>query len=152
MAKDKIEKNVDIRNKRAGFEYHFLETYTAGIVLQGTEVKAIRQSKVNMGDSYCIIEEGELFLLQLHISQYENGTYLNHSPLRSRKLLLQKRELKRLAEKVKDVGLTIIPTRLYITERGFVKVDIALAKGKKLYDKREDIKTKDIKREMARGE
>lgn len=152
MAKDKIEKNVDIRNKRAGFEYHFLETYTAGIVLQGTEVKAIRQSKVNMGDSYCVIEEGELFLLQLHISQYENGTYLNHSPLRSRKLLLQKRELKRLAEKVKDVGLTIIPTRLYITERGFVKVDIALAKGKKLYDKREDIKTKDIKREMARGE
>jgi SsrA-binding protein len=150
--KDKIEKYVEIRNKKASFEYHFLETYTAGMVLQGTEIKSIRQGKVNMGDAYCFFEEGELWLKQLHISAYGDGTYLNHAPLRDRKLLLQKRELRKLEAKAKDVGLTIIPTRVFISERGFAKLDIALARGKKLYDKREDLKTRDAKREMARGE
>lgn len=150
MASASIVKQVDIRNRRASFEYAFLETYTAGIVLTGTEIKSIRQGKVNLQDAYCLIHGDELFVRQMSISTYTEGTHYNHDPLRDRKLLLKKREIKRLVEKLKDQGLTMVPTRLFTSERGFAKIDIALAKGKKLYDKRDSIKERDVEREMQR--
>ncbi len=151
MAKDKIEKTVEIKNKRASFEYYFLDTYNAGIVLSGTEIKSIRQGKVNLTDAYCVIQKNELYIRQMHISKYNEGTHYNHDPLNDRKLLLQKREIKKIENKLKDVGLTIVPTRLYISDRGFAKVDIAMAKGKKLFDKRDSIKEKDVKRDLDRN-
>lgn len=150
MGKEKIEKSINIKNKRASFEYFFLETYTAGIMLMGTEIKSIRQGKVNLTDAYCVFLNEELFIRQMNISKYSEGTHYNHEPLRDRKLLLTKRELGKLLNKLKDQGLTMVPTRMYISDRGFAKVEIALAKGKKLYDKRETIKEKDVKRNMER--
>ena len=150
MAKDKIEKNVEIRNRRASFEYSFLEKYTAGIMLMGTEIKYIRQGKINLTDAYCLFLGEGLYIRQMNISKYNEGTHYNHDPLQDRKLLLTKRELRKLQNSLKDVGLTMIPTRMYISERGFAKVEIALAKGKKLYDKRDSIKEKDVKRSMDR--
>lgn len=150
MASASIVKQVDIRNRRASFEYAFLETYTAGIVLTGTEIKSIRQGKVNLQDAYCLIHNNELFVRQMSIAEYTEGTHYNHEPLRDRKLLLTKREIKRLNEKLKDQGLTIVPTRLFTSERGFAKVEIALAKGKKLYDKRDSIKEREVTRDMQR--
>jgi SsrA-binding protein len=147
MSKDKIAKTIDVTNRRAAFEYFFLDTYTAGMVLMGTEIKAIRQSKFNMTDCYCLfLHENELYVRNLHISPYEQGNQYNHQPLRDRKLLLKKKELKKLANKLDDQGLTIVPTRLFINEKGLAKIEIALAKGKKLYDKRETIKERDLKR------
>ncbi|MFN4145750.1 MAG: SsrA-binding protein SmpB [Runella sp.] len=140
-------RTIDISNRRAAFEYFFLETYTAGIALTGTEIKSIREGKVNLTDAYCIFQDDEMLVHHLHISPYEKGTYANHNPTRDRKLLLKKRELKRLSAKLKDQGLTIVPTRIFINEKGLAKVDIALAKGKKLYDKRETIKERDLKRQ-----
>ncbi len=145
-----MSKNININNRRASFEYFFLETYTAGVVLTGTEIKSIRDGKVNVTDAYCIFQNDELYVHHLHISPYEKGTYANHEPTRDRKLLLKKRELKKLISKLKDQGLTIIPTRIFINEKGLAKIDVALAKGKKLYDKRETIKDRDLKR--GRGE
>jgi SsrA-binding protein len=149
--KEKIEKNVEIKNRRASFEYAFLEKYTAGVMLKGTEIKSIRQGKVNLTDAYCLFLDDELYIRQMNISKYNEGTHYNHEPLRDRKLLLTKRELKKLQNKLKDVGLTIVPTFMYISDRGFAKIDIALAKGKKLYDKRDSIKEKDVKRSFDRG-
>jgi SsrA-binding protein len=148
--KDKIEKNVEIKNRRASFEYSFLEKYTAGIMLMGTEIKSIRQGKINLTDAYCLFLGEGLYIRQMNISKYNEGTHYNHDPLRDRKLLLTKRELRKLQNSLKDVGLTMIPTRMYISDRGFAKVEIALAKGKKLYDKRDSIKEKDVKRSMDR--
>ncbi len=148
--KPTLSKQVNIKNKRASFEYQFLDTYVAGIILTGTEIKSIRQSKANLQDAYAIFVGEELYLKQMHISPYDKGTYYNHDPLRDRKLLLQKRELTKLLGRSLDKGLTIIPIRMFTNERGFAKVEIALAKGKKLYDKRDDIKERDIKREMDR--
>lgn len=150
MAKDKIEKNVEIKNRRASFEYSFLEKYTAGIMLMGTEIKSIRQGKINLTDAYCLFLGEGLYIRQMNISKYNEGTHYNHDPLQDRKLLLTKREIRKLQNNLKDVGLTIIPTRMYISDRGFAKVEIALAKGKKLYDKRDSIKEKDVKRSMER--
>ncbi|RIV27626.1 SsrA-binding protein SmpB [Fibrisoma montanum] len=150
MASAAISKQVDIRNRRASFEYSFLETYTAGIALTGTEIKSVRQGKVNLQDAYCLFLGDELFIRQMNISLYTEGTYYNHEPLRDRKLLLTKREMRRLNEKLKDQGLTIVPVRLFTNDRGFAKLEIALAKGKKLYDKRESIKERDVEREMQR--
>ncbi|MCY7349260.1 MAG: SsrA-binding protein SmpB [Cytophagaceae bacterium] len=150
--KERFAKTIEIQNRRARYEYQFLDTFTAGLVLTGTEVKSIREGKVNLTDAYCLFLKNELFARGINIAIYEQGTYSNHDPVRERKLLLQKRELRRLLEKLKDVGLTIVPTRLYINDRGFAKLDIALAKGKKLFDKREGIKDKDVKREIARRE
>lgn len=150
MASASIVKQVDIRNRRASFEYAFLETFTAGIVLTGTEIKSIRQGKVNLQDAYCLILNDELFIRQMSIAVYTEGTHYNHEPLRDRKLLLTKREIRKLNEKLKDQGLTIVPTRLFTNERGFAKVDIALAKGKKLYDKRDSIKEREVERDMQR--
>ncbi|GAA4468498.1 SsrA-binding protein [Nibrella saemangeumensis] len=150
MASASIVKQVDIRNRRASFEYSFLETFTAGIALTGTEIKSVRQGKVNLQDAYCLFLNDELYIRQMNISKYTEGTYYNHEPLRDRKLLLTKRELRRLGEKLKDQGLTIVPVRLFTNERGFAKLEIALAKGKKLYDKRESIKERDVERELSR--
>ncbi len=153
MAKEKKEafaKTVNIKNKRATFEYQILDTYVAGIMLTGTEIKSIRQSRVNLQDAYCYFSGDALFVKGMNISPYGEGTYYNHDPLRERKLLLQKKELKKLAGKLLDQGLTIVPLRLFINDRGFAKLEIALAKGKKLYDKREDIKSRDVAREVER--
>lgn len=150
MAKDKdrFAGNVNIKNKRAKFEYEFLETFVAGIVLRGTEIKSIREGKINLQDGYCHIQNGEVFLRNVHISPYEQGTYLNHEPTRERKLLLNKREIEKLRKKTEEKGLTIIPFRIFTTDRGFAKVEIALAKGKKIHDKRHSLKDKDLKREF----
>jgi SsrA-binding protein len=150
MAKKEFAKDINIKNKKASFEYQFLETFIAGIMLSGTEIKSIREGKVSLQEGYCIFEEDELFVRQMHISKYEEGTYNNHDPIRDRKLLLNKKELKKLFLKSRDAGLTIIPVRLFINERGFAKLEIALAKGKKLHDKREGIKERDVKRELSR--
>jgi SsrA-binding protein len=152
MAKEKeaFAKTVNIKNKRATFEFQILDTYVAGIMLTGTEIKSIRQSRVSLQDAYCYFSGDALFVKGMNIAPYGEGTYYNHDPLRERKLLLQKKELKKLATKLLDVGLTIVPLRLFINDRGFAKLEISLAKGKKLYDKREDIKSRDVSREMER--
>jgi SsrA-binding protein len=146
----KISNKVEIKNRKASFEYQFIDTFTAGLVLKGTEMKSIRMGKANISDAHCYIHNGELFVKNLHISPYEFGTHYNHEPLRERKLLLKKKELKKIESKLKDVGLTIIPTRLFISDKGLAKLNIALGKGKKLYDKRESIKSRDTERQESR--
>lgn len=147
--KDKYIKNLSVRNKRAAYEYFFLDKYTAGIVLRGTEIKSMRMGKFNMEDAYCLFnEKGELIIRNLYIAEYEQGNIHNHQPRADRKLLLTKRELRKLQNSLKEAGLTIVPTHIFINERGFLKVEIALAKGKKLYDKRQAIKERDLKRVM----
>lgn len=145
------DKNIiEIKNRRAGFEYFFLQSYTAGIVLRGTEIKSLREGKANLTDSYCSFLNGELWVNNLHISEYRFGSYYNHEVKRSRKLLLNAHELRKLLAKTKEKGLTIIPVMLFIDSRGYAKLEIALAKGKHSYDKRETIKEKDNKRELDR--
>ena len=145
------EKNIiEIRNKRATYEYFLIDTYTAGIVLTGTEIKSIRDGKANLADSYCAFRGHELFVSEMHISEYRFGSYLNHPAKRDRKLLLTKRELHKLQNKVKEKGFTIIPVLLFVNPKGLAKLNIALAKGKKFYDKRESIKERDNKRELER--
>lgn len=141
---------ISIKNRKAYFQYAFLEKYIAGIQLTGTEIKSIRSGKVNLVDSYCHFINNELWVKGMHIAGYLRGGHYNHDPKRERKLLLQKRELNKLQRKTKETSLTIIATRLFINDRGLAKLEIALAKGKKEYDKREDIKQKDIKREIGR--
>ena len=141
---------INIRNKRATFDYEILEKYIAGIQLAGTEIKSIRQGKASLVDSYCYFVNGELWIKGMHIAEYFYGTYNNHQPGRERKLLLKKKELQKIGRKTKESGLTIIPIRLFLTDRGWAKVEIALAKGKKQHDKRETLKLKDAKREMDR--
>ncbi len=145
-----ISNSVNIRNKRAGFEYEFIEKFTAGIVLQGTEIKSIRQAKVSFQDSYCIFLNNELYVRELHISTYEKGTHYNHIPKRDRKLLLSKKELRRLSSKSEEKGLAIVPVRVFLSARGYAKLEIALARGKKIHDKRESIKDRDLKRDLER--
>jgi SsrA-binding protein len=147
----KILNKIEIKNRKASFEYQFIDTFTAGLVLKGTEMKSIRMGKANISEAHCYIHKGELFVKNMHISPYELGTHYNHEPLRERKLLLQKKELKKIENKLKDVGLTIIATRLFISDNGLAKLNIALAKGKKLYDKRESIKSRDTERQENRN-
>lgn len=142
---------IHIRNKKAGFEYFLLEKFIAGMVLSGTEIKSIRSGKASINEAYCAFVAGELFVRNMHIAEYDYGTYNNHDPRRDRKLLLTARELKKLRTKLDEKGLTLVPTHLFISEKGFAKLEIALAKGKKLYDKRETTKKKDIQRELERG-
>jgi SsrA-binding protein len=144
--------NVVIKNKRAEFDYEFLEKYTAGIVLFGTEIKSIRAGKASLADSYCYFMGNELYIRGLHISEYWWGNLNNHDPKRERKLLLTRKELNKLHKKIKEKGLTIIAPKLYIAENGYAKLVIGLARGKKSYDKRESIKEKDIKRDLKRVE
>jgi SsrA-binding protein len=150
MAKDRFSKNISIKNKRASFEYQFIDTYIAGIVLSGTEIKSIRQGNVNLQDAYCVFFANKLVVKGMNISPYNEGTHYNHDAKRDRILLLKKTELRKLEERADEKGLTIVVSKLFINDRGFAKLEIALAKGKKLYDKREDIKARDIDREMRR--
>ncbi len=140
-----------ITNRKARHDYHILETFEAGIALVGTEVKSLREGKGNLKDSFARVENGELFLYNMHISPYEKGNIFNEDPLRTRKLLMHKKEIHRLAGQVKEKGLTLIPLKVYLNERGLIKVELALAKGKALYDKREDIKRRDANREMEKA-
>jgi len=146
-----MQKSVNIKNKKAKFEYEILDVYTAGIVLTGTEIKSIRDSMASITESFCEFnEQNELFVINMTIQEYVYGNYYNHKPKAERKLLLNKRELKKLAKDVNTKGLTIVPLRLFINDRGLAKLDIALAKGKKLYDKRDTIKDRDNKRDLDR--
>ena len=142
---------VQIKNKKAAFEYYFLDTYTAGIVLTGTEIKSIRLGKASLVDTYCEVYKGELWVKGMNISPYFYGSYANHSARRDRKLLLKKREIKRLEEEVKQPGLTIVPTLVFIDDKGLAKMDIALARGKREFDKRQTLKEKEDRREMDRA-
>ena len=146
-----MEKTVNIKNKKAGHEYFLLQEFIAGIQLSGTEIKSIREGRASIVDAYCIFKGDELFVMAMHIAEYTYGTYNNHEPKRDRKLLLTKRELKKLQTKVKEKGFTIIPTLLFINEKGLAKLAISLAKGKHHYDKRETLKKNDIRREIDRG-
>ena len=146
-----MQKEIHIKNKKARFEYELLEEYTAGIVLTGTEIKSIRNSKASIAESFCEFNEhDELFTVNMYIEEYAFGTRYNHSPRAKRKLLLNKKELKKLQREVQDSGLTIVLLRLFITDKGFAKLRIALARGKKLFDKRETIKDRDNKRDLDR--
>ena len=141
---------IEIKNKKASFHYELLTKYTAGIVLYGTEIKSIREGKAGLVDSYCAFDKGELWVINMHIVAFRLGNFCNHEAARTRKLLLTKRELRKIERAVKETGLTIVPTRLYINDKGLAKLDIAVARGKKLYDKRESIKEKDLRRDMER--
>jgi SsrA-binding protein len=152
MSKDKerFSKNISISNKRAKFEYSFIDTYIAGIVLYGTEIKSIRQGNVNLQDAFCVFIGEKLVAKEINISPYKEGTHFNHEGKRDRVLLLKKAEMRKLMEKSEEKGLTIAVSKLFVNDRGFAKLEIALAKGKKLYDKREDIKSRDVDRDMRR--
>ena len=140
--------NISIKNRRASFDYLFLDTYVAGIQLVGVEIKSIRNGNVNLSESYCVFQNGELYLKNTHISPYENAGFITVDPLRDRKLLLHKKELLKLSEGVSRKGLTIVPTKMFISERGLCKVEICLCQGKKNYDKRESLKEKDMKKRI----
>lgn len=152
MSGAKKKTDINIKNRKAKFEYEWLDQYTAGIQLTGSEIKSIREGEANLKEAYCFFKKGELFVKNMHISEYSHGGLYNHDPIRIRKLLLTKKELKRLeAKKKKDKSLTIVPLKLFINDRGLAKINIALAKGKKLHDKRRSLKEKDSKREIQRA-
>ncbi len=146
-----IQKNINIKNKKAKFEYEILDTYTAGIMLVGTEIKSIREGKATIGESFCEFNDsGELFAINMYIDEYTHASYYNHQMRRERKLLLNKKELKKLLKEVKNSGLTIVPLRLFLNDKGLAKLSIALCRGKKLHDKRNTLKDRDNKRELDR--
>ncbi|GGC20693.1 SsrA-binding protein [Parapedobacter defluvii] len=145
-----LSSDINIKNKKAYFEYHILDTYVAGIRLLGTEIKSIREGKANINDSFCSFFDDGLYIRNMHIAEYSHGSFYNHEAKRDRQLLLNKKELKKLRTKSEERGFTIIPLRIFISKRGFAKVEIALAQGKKDFDKRETIKERDTKRELAR--
>ena len=146
-----VQKNINIKNKKAKFEYELLETYLAGIVLAGTEIKSIREGKASISQSFCEFNDnGELFVINMQVDEYSHASHFNHKPKAERKLLMNRRELKKLQKEVSTSGLTIVPLNLFINDRGLAKIKIALAKGKKLYDKRETIKDRDNKRDLSR--
>lgn len=147
----KPQQNISIKNRKASFNYELVERFVAGMKLVGTEIKSIRNGKVNLTDSYCTIIRGEMYVINLHIAEYELGTVNNHIAKRDRKLLLNKKEIEKLDKKVKESGLTIVPTKLFVNDRGLAKLEIALARGKKTYDKRETLKNKDAKRDIDRA-
>jgi SsrA-binding protein len=148
--KNRFASIVNIKNKKASYENEFIDTYKAGIMLKGTEIKSIREGKVSLQEGYCFFKSDGLYVKAMNISPYAQGTYANHEALRERKLLLTKHELEKLQTKSAEKGLTIIPIRLYINDRGLAKMEIALARGKKIHDKRDSIKEKDMKRELDR--
>ncbi len=144
------KESIVIKNKKAGFEYSFIATFTAGIMLTGTEVKSIREGKASLSDSFCVVLNNELWVKNLHIAEYKQGSYNNHETKRLRKLLLNRKEIAKINSKLKEKGVTIVPIQLFFSERGFAKLEIALAKGKKSFDKREDLKKKDQQREISK--
>lgn len=141
---------VNIQNKKARFEYELIDIYTAGMQLLGTEIKSVRQGKASIAEAYCYIHDGELWIKSMNIAEYAFGNINNHDPNRERKLLLNKHELDKIEKKLKDQGVTIVPLKVFLNKRGLAKIEIAVARGKKLYDKRQSIKEKDIKRDMDR--
>ncbi|MBO0341213.1 MAG: SsrA-binding protein SmpB [Bacteroidota bacterium] len=146
-----MQQNINIKNKRARFDYEILDTYTAGIVLGGTEIKSLRLGKASISQSFCEFnDKGELFVVNMQIDEYSHASHFNHAPKATRKLLLNKRELKKLQKEVATTGLTIVPLKVFINDRGLAKMNIGLARGKKLYDKRETIKSRDNKRNLDR--
>ena len=147
MAKE-VKPSIEIKNKKAHHEFHILEHFTAGIVLQGTEIKSIRAGRASLKEAYCYFNHGELYIKSMHIAEYKFGSYQNHDPKRDRKLLLNKQELKKLHSQVKIRGHTIVPLRLFISEKGLAKVEIALGKGKNVHDKRQTLKEKELKQQM----
>jgi SsrA-binding protein len=144
----KTKSNICIKNRKASYEYSFLDTYVAGIQLVGVEIKSIRNGRVNLSESYCVFQQGELYLKNAHISPYENAGYVKVDPLRDRKLLLNKTELRKLSDGISKKGLAIVPTKMFINDRGLCKVEICLCQGKKNYDKRESLKEKDMKKRV----
>ena len=146
----KFRKDIEVKNRKAGYQYFLHSTYKAGMQLLGTEVKSVRLGQASMSDAYCVLEGDEVFVRNLHIAEYKMGTDNNHEALRKRKLLLKRDEIKKIQRKIKEKGYTLIPVRLFFSERGHVKLEIAVASGKKSYDKRESIKQKDNKRELDR--
>jgi len=148
--KDRFSNDINVKNKQAHFQYELLEKFIAGLVLKGTEIKSIREGKVNLQDGYCYFNNGEVFVKGINITAYAQGTHYNHEAARERKLLLKKSELRKMEGKIEEKGLALIPTRLFINDRGLAKLEIAIGRGKKLHDKRESIKEKDIKRELSR--
>ena len=149
--KEKLSNNIVIKNKRASFDYEFIETFMAGIVLTGTEIKSIRLGKASLVDAYCVVERREVWVKNMNIAEYFYGTYNNHATRRDRKLLLNRKEIRNIEAATKNDGFTIIPTKMFINEKGLVKVVIAIAKGKKEYDKRYSLKERDDKRDMSRA-
>ncbi len=150
MAKEQKKREIEIINRKAAHEFHFLSEYEAGIMLTGTEIKSVRLGEVNLKDAYCVFKKNELYVRSMFIAEYKYGNQFNHEPRRTRKLLLKKQELKKLERRVKEKGFTIVPYRLYLSERGIAKLEIVLASGKKSYDKRHAIKERENKRDMAR--
>ena len=150
MAKEKPTNQITIKNKRASFDYELLETFTAGLVLTGTEIKSIRLGKASLVDTFAIVARGEVWVKNMYVAEYFFGTYNNHAPRRDRKLLLNRKEIRRLQTAAKDRGFTLVPTRLFINERGLAKLVLAIARGKKEYDKRQSIRERDDRREMDR--
>lgn len=150
MSKQRFAKDVNIRNRQASYEYELLDKWIAGIVLTGTEIKSIREGKINLQDGYGYFNNGELFVKGVNISPYAQGTHYNHEATRERKLLLKRSELKKLEARAEEKGLTLVPTRLFINDRGFAKMEIALGRGKKMHDKRDSIKERDAKRELSK--
>lgn len=149
--KAKFATRVLIKNRRATFDYEILDTYTAGLVLLGTEIKSLRLGKASLVDTFCIVDRGEVWAKNIYIPEYFYGSYNNHTARRDRKLLLNKKEIRELAEVVKNVGLTIVPLKLYINAKGLAKLEIGVARGKKQYDKRQDLKERDMKRELEQA-
>lgn len=148
--KNRFSNNINIKNRRASFEYELIDKYVAGMQLMGTEIKSIREGKATLADAYCYFKNEELWVKQMHITPYAQGTHYNHGQTRERKLLLNKKELSKMLAKTEEKGMSIIPTRLFINDRGFAKLEIALARGKKLHDKRDSIKERDVKRDLQR--
>jgi len=144
----KKQAKIEIKNKKATFNYEIIDRYTAGLVLYGTEIKSIREGKAGLVDSYCTFQNGELWCINMHIAAWRLGNFYNHEAKRNRKLLLEKRELKKIEKAAQNVGFTIVPLKLFINEKGIAKLDIAVARGRKTYDKRESLKEKDIEREL----
>lgn len=150
MKKERFSNDVNIKNRQATFQYELLDKFIAGMVLKGTEIKSIREGKVNLQDGHCYFNNGELFVKGINITPYDQGTHYNHEAARERKLLLKRAELKRLETKSEEKGLTMVPLRVFINDRGYAKLEIALARGKKIHDKRQTIKERDVKRELNR--
>jgi len=150
MSKQRFSNGINVKNRQAAYNYELLDKYIAGIVLKGTEIKSIKEGKVNLQDGYCYVDRGELFVKGINITPYAQGTHYNHEPARERKLLLKRSEIRKLESRMAEKGLTLIPTRLFINDRGYAKLEIALARGKKQFDKRQTIKEKDIRRELNR--
>lgn len=154
MAKTKDQQrfsnNIQIKNRKASFEYEFIDKYETGIVLRGTEIKSLREGKASLQEAYCYFQREEMYVKNMNISEYSNSSFASHDMKRERKLLLKRKELEKIKAKVEEKGLTIVPTKIYINNRGFAKLEIAIAKGKKLFDKRDSIKKKDQDRELKR--